>query len=139
MNPNLAAEALDTVIGTLEPISVGNWRVMKAITLLKKLSTGTVHHLTAPPVNRPFKQRHRPVKGSSSRFKGVNYIKRDKCWQAYMCTPEHRWHLGCYHEEEDAARAYNLAAKRFFGDAAILNDVPDKEITTRIVRKKKAV
>jgi hypothetical protein len=53
----------------------------------------------------------------SSRFKGVNWHKRYKVWQARI---QGRY-LGCFTDEELAARAYDAAAKKLFGEFALVN------------------
>jgi hypothetical protein len=54
----------------------------------------------------------------TSRFKGVGR-SRGK-WRAYICHPKFT-HLGYFLKEEDAAIAYDVAAKEIFGDHARLN------------------
>ena len=59
-------------------------------------------------------------KDVSSKFKGVG-LRRNK-WRAYIVTPETRYkHLGSFELEEDAARAYDAAAREVFGCHARLN------------------
>ena len=61
--------------------------------------------------------------GTSSQYKGVHRVKRTcqlrKPWRAY-CG---RTKLGYFTTEREAARAYNRAAKRRYGEFALLNDV----------------
>lgn len=65
--------------------------------------------------------------GLSSRFKGVCRVRINKTnpWMAYVggCGPGpiKRKHLGYFHQEEDAARAHDRAAKEMFGEFAVLN------------------
>jgi hypothetical protein len=62
--------------------------------------------------------------GKSSRFKGV-YLRRDanrqKPWHASLTIRDKRIYLGHFACEEDAARAYDAAAKRTFGEFALTN------------------
>lgn len=60
-----------------------------------------------------------------SRFKGVTWCKRDKIWIAQIKVAQRRYSLGRYDDEADAARAYNRAATKHFGDFARLNDIPE--------------
>lgn len=64
-------------------------------------------------------------KNSTSRFKGV--IRRnnttDKVWEAYIRIKGRVTSLGCYATQEEAALAYNEAARRAFGDFAHPNKV----------------
>ena len=55
----------------------------------------------------------------SSRFKGVSY--RYRKWQAGIRFQSKSYHLGSFLIEEDAARAYDAAAKQFHGSFARLN------------------
>jgi len=70
-------------------------------------------------------QNMRP-RGGSSRFKGVYWHKRDKVWRAYINVNKVRLSLGSFHDEIDAARAYDEAARKDFGDFARLN-FPDNK------------
>ncbi len=60
---------------------------------------------------------------TSSKYKGVSYSKTDKKWKAGIEVNGKGINLGHFKEEKDAARAYNEAAKKFFGDIAYQNPV----------------
>jgi len=66
----------------------------------------------------------RPWRGRS-RFKGVSWSAAVKAWQAHVMVNRRSRFLGCYEVEEDAARAYDLAAHDAFGEYAHLN-FPDR-------------
>ena len=63
--------------------------------------------------------------GGSSRFRGVCWVKRDNKWQATMQVNKKRYYLGEYDSEEDAARAYDAAARELCGEFAHPN-FPDE-------------
>ena len=57
----------------------------------------------------------------SSRFKGVSWYKRDKLWEAAIKIHDRRLFLGRFQDEIEAARAYDEAAKEFYGEFARTN------------------
>ena len=59
----------------------------------------------------------------ASRFRGVSWYKATKCWVAGIVVNYKRKHLGYFKKEEDAALAYNTAARCLFGEFAQLNKV----------------
>ncbi len=59
----------------------------------------------------------------SSAYKGVTYKKGKGIFRAYIMIDGSEKHLGYYKNEEDAARAYNVAALRYFKEFARLNEV----------------
>jgi hypothetical protein len=68
------------------------------------------------------------IPGKSSRFKGVYWRRARSRWVAMInlrCDPS-PGHLGTFRDEESAARAYDAAAKRVFGEFARLN-FPDHD------------
>jgi hypothetical protein len=67
----------------------------------------------------------RPRAGGSSRFKGVHWSKADNRWVARIHSGGRDITLGRFLGEYDAARAYNRAAVRVYGEFAYLNPVPD--------------
>jgi len=71
------------------------------------------------------------VNGSSSRFLGVNLEKSCNKWRAQILYKGRKIHLGLFSIEEDAARTYNQAASKYFGEFAKLNKTtplfPDQE------------
>lgn len=62
--------------------------------------------------------------GSLSGFKGVSYLEGHKTpWQARVNINGKQEYLGCFATKEQAALAYNEAAKQHFGEFACLNEV----------------
>jgi cation diffusion facilitator CzcD-associated flavoprotein CzcO len=63
----------------------------------------------------------RLYKNSTSGFKGVTRKKETGRWQAQIQANKQHRYLGYYDTAEDAARAYDAAARELFGDFARLN------------------
>jgi hypothetical protein len=66
-------------------------------------------------------------RNGSSQFKGVAIESRTyrlkKRWRARIKLNGKRYQLGYFHTEEEAALAYNQAAKKHFGEFARLNQI----------------
>ena len=62
------------------------------------------------------------LRSNTSGFKGVSFHKRARKWHAYIKSGRRRIHLGLHETAEDAAAAYDAAAKRIFGDFALTNE-----------------
>lgn len=60
---------------------------------------------------------------TTSRFKGVSWHAGDRRWQAKIGVNRQHIYIGEFKDETDAARAYNEAAKKYFGEFARLNPV----------------
>ena len=58
---------------------------------------------------------------NTSGYLGVNWHKLTKKWRAYIAIGKKHKHLGLYKTKEKAARAYNDAAKKHYGEFATLN------------------
>jgi hypothetical protein len=56
-----------------------------------------------------------------SRFHGVHWDKRSKCWQAYIWDKGTHRYVGTFAAEEDAAKAYDNVVSELCGDGATLN------------------
>lgn len=60
---------------------------------------------------------------TASKYKGVNFSKRhkNKPWKAVISVNKVRLFLGYFQSQRAAAKAYDKAAKKFFGEHACLN------------------
>ncbi len=65
--------------------------------------------------------RRKPSHGLTSTFKGVSWDSRRRMWQALIMVHKKNIYLGRHHSELEAARAYNDAAVKHFGEFALLN------------------
>lgn len=58
-----------------------------------------------------------------SKYKGVSFSKEMKKWQACIFPNKKAIRLGFFDIESEAAIAYNIAAKKYFGEYASLNEI----------------
>lgn len=65
---------------------------------------------------------------NTSGYKGVYYRKEQNRWRASIRVDGKLMSLGQYGSAEDAAKAYNDAALKHFGEFAFLNKLPDAEV-----------
>jgi hypothetical protein len=65
-------------------------------------------------------QNMRSNRNTTSKYKGVCFCKHRNKWRANIFYKKQN-HLGYFEYEKDAARAYNSAALRYFGEYARLN------------------
>lgn len=77
--------------------------------------------------------RNRPARlNCSSQYKGVYWIKAQGVWGAGITLHRERIKLGRFSDEQQAAVAYDLAARELHGDFAVLN-FPDPESAPKFV------
>lgn len=65
-------------------------------------------------------------KGGSSKYKGVSLAKNINKWQARINIDNKNILLGFFTDEKKAARAYNKAAKEYFGEFKKINVIRNK-------------
>lgn len=82
------------------------------------------------------KQRGIPTNNSSSKYVGVSNKKY--CTACIVFNNKHIW-LGTYNSEEDAAKAYDIAAIKYFGNDCVLNfpELREDYISNTIIINKK--
>jgi hypothetical protein len=71
----------------------------------------------------------RPRTGGSSVYKGVCWHKGSRRWRAYIQVRKKQMSLGYFTDETDAAKAYDIAAREYFGEYAYLNFFREKRLT----------
>lgn len=82
-------------------------------------------NLRACTTQQNVRNRGKCKKSTASQYIGVTFDKsaRGKKWAASIHCDGRRYGLGRYRSQEDAAVAYNSAAKKMFGEFARLNQV----------------
>lgn len=65
------------------------------------------------------------IKNTSSKYVGVIWDKSRNKWQARITVDKKMFHLERFDKEDDAARAYNEGALKYFGSNAKLNIIED--------------
>jgi hypothetical protein len=58
---------------------------------------------------------------SGSKYKGVTWQKESKGWRVRITVNNKQILLGQFKDEVEAAKAYDRAAKHYYGDFATLN------------------
>jgi hypothetical protein len=59
--------------------------------------------------------------GATSKYKGVSWNTNSKMWVAQIQVKGAKKHLGYFENDLDAAKAYDKAVLKYFGDFAVLN------------------
>mmetsp|Transcript_1442 Transcript_1442/g.2220 ORF Transcript_1442/g.2220 Transcript_1442/m.2220 type:complete len:112 (+) Transcript_1442:845-1180(+) len=73
--------------------------------------------------SRNFKRYKR--KGSSSNYKGVFYVKKEKKWRAQICLKGKKKYVGTFTNDRDAAIARDARIRAAFGEVTeLLNFAP---------------
>jgi hypothetical protein len=62
---------------------------------------------------------------TTSKYKGVFWCRRAGRFRARIVLNRKQFYLGTFHNEEDAARAYNAKAIELFGKFAYLNSIAE--------------
>jgi hypothetical protein len=78
-------------------------------------------------------QQNRHVRCGKSRFKGVYASRYPGHWVAHVRIEGKMTHLGTFLSEEDAARAYDAAARKHFGEFAACNFADGDSLKVEIV------
>lgn len=60
---------------------------------------------------------------NTSGYRGVSWFKRYEVWEAYISQHGKRMWLGYYDDIDDAARAYNKAARELYGPKCMVNRI----------------
>lgn len=71
-------------------------------------------------------QNRKTPSNNTSGYKGVTYNPYVQRWHARIMVRGNRISLGMYRTAEGAAKAYNEAAKKYFGEFAKLNTIPNE-------------
>mgnify|MGYP003392956036 CR=1 FL=1 len=75
--------------------------------------------------NKENSRNSRISRNNTSGYKGVIWNKRNKNWRARIGLEGKMFDLGSYKNKEDAAKAYNDGAIKYYGEYANLNIIKD--------------
>ena len=67
------------------------------------------------------KMNQEKIGNGTSKYKGVYWRSKEKKWSAGIMINQKKIHLGVFNTEEEAARAYDLGAKRLYGEFSRTN------------------
>ena len=67
---------------------------------------------------------------SNSQYKGVYYREDRDYFVAQICINGKQTYLGSFQSEDQAALAYNVAARKYYGEFAKLNHLPERRSET---------
>jgi hypothetical protein len=73
------------------------------------------------PAQNKWNSKTRKAPNKTSRYKGVHLIKKSNLWRAKIQSNSAATELGLFQTEELAAKAYDAAAYRLFGEYARVN------------------
>lgn len=59
--------------------------------------------------------------GATSQYRGVSWTRKYRVWVASIKANRKKIHIGHFHNEIDAAKAYDSAARKYFGEFASPN------------------
>jgi len=62
-----------------------------------------------------------PKINTSSKYRGVWYNRQTQKWRATIRVNRKRKQIGYFHNEVEAAKAYDRAARKFYREFAVLN------------------
>lgn len=133
--------------GDFDAVSVYSWYLQRGYAVTRKLRLHhfiignppaglVVDHIDGNPLNNQRAnlrwatvaqnvQNAASQRGVTSRFKGVHRRSSRRIWEAVINSNNNQQHLGSFMSEFDAARAYNAAAIKRYGEFARLNVIPD--------------
>ena len=96
--------------------------------IINDKTNNTVSNLRWVPHRQNMWNRDKIRKETSSKYIGVCFDKQRHKWRATIRLNDGCWkHMGTFHHEKDAARAYNTKAFELRGNFAFLNDISDAE------------
>ena len=72
-------------------------------------------------------------RNGTSRYKGVSRASDCSRWVAAICVNGKSIRLGSFHAARQAAKAYDAADQKYFGEFAWLNFPPTEEVRTAVV------